>query len=291
MNKVSILIDGSTGTGKTAIIKDVASKIGLPIIVANPSNYSSTGYVGPSLTDILVEMLNKANGNLELAQRGIICFDEIDKLGGYNKEKRLEMKSAIQRELLTLIGGSVYEIRYEGEVIQFDTSNITFIGMGAFTDIRDMKMSENNTRKIGINVGGDNEKEKTYVIEEQDYINYGIERELIGRFKVITYTRDYSVDDYKNILLNSTISPLKGFIESVKLLSDNTIEEITYSDDFVEEVALIAYNDKFGARGLQNIMSNLKSYFLMDILTKKITKIELTVDLLKKIKEGAIRKC
>lgn len=287
LNKTSILLDGSTGTGKTAIIKDIADNIGVPIIITNPSNYSSTGYVGASLSDILLELLKKANGDLKLAERGIVCFDEIDKLGGYDKSRRLEMKSAIQRELLTLIGGTIYEINYNDSKINFDTSKITFFGLGAFTDIRDIKMNKNSTKKIGFN--NDNEEENTYVITEQDYIDYGLERELMGRFKVILYTKDYSINDYKNILLNSSISPLKGFIDTVKLLSDNTIE-VTYSDDFVDAVAFSAYNDKFGARGVQKIMSTLKSYFLKRILCKEIQKINLTADLLNELKEMSIRK-
>jgi ATP-dependent Clp protease ATP-binding subunit ClpX len=287
LNKTSILLDGSTGTGKTAIIKDIADNIGVPIIITNPSNYSSTGYVGASLSDILVELLKKANGDLKLAERGIVCFDEIDKLGGYDKSRRLEMKSAIQRELLTLIGGTIYEINYNDSKINFDTSKITFFGLGAFTDIRDIKMNKNSTKKIGFN--NDTEEENTYVITEQDYIDYGLERELMGRFKVILYTKDYSINDYKNILLNSSISPLKGFIDTIKLLSDNTIE-VTYSDDFVDAVAFSAYNDKFGARGVQKIMSTLKSYFLKRILCKEIQKINLTADLLNELKEMSIRK-
>lgn len=287
LNKTSILLDGSTGTGKTAIIKDIADNIGVPIIITNPSNYSSTGYVGASLSDILVELLKKANGDLKLAERGIVCFDEIDKLGGYDKSRRLEMKSAIQRELLTLIGGTIYEINYNDSKINFDTSKITFFGLGAFTDIRDIKMNKNSTKKIGFN--NDNEEENTYVITEQDYIDYGLERELMGRFKVILYTKDYSINDYKNILLNSSISPLKGFIDTIKLLSDNTIE-VTYSDDFVDAVAFSAYNDKFGARGVQKIMSTIKSYFLKRILCKEIQKINLTADLLNELKEMSIRK-
>lgn len=284
--KASILLDGPTGTGKTAILKEVADKLSLPIVITSSTTYSSVGYVGSSLTDILVKLMEKANGDLELAQKGIVCVDEIDKFGGYSRNDELVMKRAVQQDLLTFISGGKFNIQFSGKSYEFDTSNLTFIGTGAFTSLRDKKIEENSSKKTTIGFINTNEEElkqeKQYTITPQDYIDYGLERELIGRFALLTSTRAYSVEDYKNILLKSTISPLKTFIEFAKSFG---IEEVIYADEFIQEASEMAYRANFGARGLHQIISNLKNLLLIDIINSNSKSITLTVEMLKKSEE------
>lgn len=102
-NKVNILLDGPTGTGKTLILEQVAEKLSLPIFVTPVTNYSTTGYKGADLTDVLVKLLDEAGGDLELAERGIVAFDEFDKLGSRTKDEGLSMRKALQQELLTVL--------------------------------------------------------------------------------------------------------------------------------------------------------------------------------------------
>ena len=292
--KASILLDGPTGTGKTAIIKEVADRLSLPMVITSATAYSGTGYVGGSITDILVKLLEKTKGNLELAQRGIVCLDEFDKLGqSPNEGNNLKMKTAVQQELLAFISGTKYDIEYMGKTIEFDTSNLTFIGMGAFTKIRDQKIAERLMQSKNHTIGfasydesGKEETNNTYVMTEQDYINFGLERELIGRFSLLTSTKAYSIDDYKNILLKSSISPLKMFIEFAKSFG---VESVNYDDDFIQMAAEIAYKDNFGARGLQKIISNLKNSLLLEIMNNKTKSINLTTEMLKKSEQKNIR--
>ena len=293
--KASILLDGPTGTGKTAIIKEVADRLSLPMVITSATAYSGTGYVGGSLTDILVKLLDKTKGNLELAQRGIVCLDEIDKLGqSPNETNNLKMKTAVQQELLTFISGAKFDIEYMGKTVEFDTSSLTFIGMGAFTKIREQKIAEKimQSKKhttIGFassDESKEQENDNTYVMTAQDYINFGLERELIGRFSLLTSTKSYSIDDYKNILVKSSISPLKMFIEFAKSFG---VESITYDDGFIQMIAEMAYKDNFGARGLQKIVSNLKNSLLLEIMNSKTKSIILTTEMLKKAEEKNIR--
>lgn len=293
--KASILLDGPTGTGKTAIIKEVADRLSLPIVITSSTAYSGTGYVGGSLTDILVKLLDKTMGNLELAQRGIVCLDEIDKLGqSPNETNNLKMKNAVQQELLTFLSGAKFDIEYIGRTIEFDTSNLTFIGMGAFTKIREQKITEKLMKSqkhttIGFANDDEDKEEKqdnTYVITAQDYIKFGLERELIGRFSLLTSTKAYSTEDYKNILVNSSISPLKMFIEFSKSFG---VENVIYDDDFIQMMAEMAYRDNFGVRGLQKIVSNLKNSLLLEIMNSKSKTINLTTDMLRKSEEKNIR--
>lgn len=290
VQKTSILLDGPTGTGKTAIIKEVASQLSLPIVIVNASSFSATGYVGDSLSDILFDLYKKSNSDLELAQRGIICIDEIDKLGGMSKDKELSMRRAVQQELLTFISGSKVVVRDLKK--EFDTSNITFIGMGAFTQIRDRKIEEKRHASkplIGFNtfLGNNTDDDQTYIMTEQDYIDYGLERELVGRFSLLTSTRTYSVEDFKNILLNSSLSPLKSFILFANSFG---VEVVSYGDDFIQLVSEKAYDAGFGVRGLHKIFSDLKNSMLLDIINNKTNKIELTVDMLKKLEEKKVKK-
>lgn len=285
--KASILLDGPTGTGKTAIIKEVADKLSLPIVITSSTAYSGIGYVGGTLTDILVKLLDKTKGDLQLAQRGIVCLDEIDKLGqNPNESSNLKMKTAVQQELLTFISGAKFDIEYMGRTIEFDTSYLTFIGMGAFTKIRDQKIAEKmlnkqKSRTIGFGSVEEQAEEKqednTYTMTAQDYINFGLERELIGRFSLLTSTKAYSIEDYKNILLKSSISPLKMFTEFAKSFGTETV---TYEEDFIQMMAEIAYKDNFGARGLQQIVSNLKNSLLLEIMNSKSNTINLTTEML-----------
>lgn len=296
IQKASILLDGPTGTGKTAIIKEIADKLSLPIIITSSTAYSETGYVGGSLSDILVKLLEKAKGNLQLAQRGIVCLDEIDKLAqDPNDTNKIKMKTAVQQELLTYISGTKIDIEYKGKTIEFDTSNLTFIGMGAFTKIREQKIAEKlRQSKKHATIGfasteeesKDNIADNTYVMTAQDYIAFGLERELIGRFSLLASTKAYSIEDYKNILTKSSISPLKMFIEFTKSFG---VEDVTYDDDFIQMMAEMAYKDNFGARGLQKIVSNLKNSMLLEIMNGKNKIINLTVEMLKKSEEKNIR--
>ncbi len=292
--KTSILLDGPTGTGKTAIMKEIADIISLPIVITSSTAYSGTGYVGSSLTDILETLLIITEGNIELAQRGIVCFDEFDKLAQKaNETNELKMKTAIQQELLTFIGGAEFDITYEGETIKFDTSNLTIIGMGAFTKLREEKIKRKligpQKRRIGFYYSeetNDIKNDNTYIMTEQDYIDFGLERELVARFPLLISTKAYTIEDYKNILLRSTISPLKMFIEFVKIFG---IESVAYDSDFIQMMAEMAYRDNFGARGLQKIVTNLKNSLLLDIINSKIKTIYLTTEMLRKSEEKNIK--
>ena len=108
-SKANILMDGSTGTGKTFILEEVASMLSLPIVVTGATKYSSVGYKGDDITNILYKLLDKSDGNLELAERGIVAFDEFDKLG-VSSDQDIAMRRAVQQELLTFISGSTFDV-------------------------------------------------------------------------------------------------------------------------------------------------------------------------------------
>ena len=292
--KVSILLDGSTGTGKTAILKDIASKLNLPIDIVNANSFSETGYVGPTITDILSRLLKQANGNLELAERGIIVLDEIDKIATPDTYEGKDMKKGVQEELLAFIGGGKYDVSTSNSFIKtsttFDTSKITFILSGAFTKLRESKIKEQEKKfnGIGFNTAYSNAKNE-YEITAQDYIDYGLMREFFGRIKVLTSTRSYTKEDLRKILLESRISPLKNLEKTAQMFGYNGL---TYNEDFINEICEEAMKLDTGARGLQSIMSGIQNMILMNLINREYNEdepIDINNNILSEYKKGNIR--
>ena len=259
-----IFLDGPSGTGKTAIIKEIAEKIGVPFLVTSMGEYSATGYVGGSLENILVELYNKANGDLELAQRGVVVLDEIDKLI-FSGANALVMKKAVQHDLLKLLGGGKYVITvgnglFGSRTIEFDTSKLTFAGIGALTDLRTKKTAVKSHMGFGeskvISMTGN------YSITPADLIEIGFEKELIGRFNVFLHTEDYDVVALERILRESAISPVLGFKNWV----EGNDKHLEITDDTYLAIAECAHKLNTGARSLQTIMNNVRSHYIKEIM-------------------------
>lgn len=294
--KASILLDGETGTGKTAILKDIAKQLGLPIVIASSTNFSGTGYVGASVTDLLKDLLEQADGDLDMAERGIIVFDEVDKIAFQkNAIAGVDMKEEVQHELLTFIGGGEYEVAKDGYPfggsVKFNTSKNTFILSGAFTNLREEKIEsvKKSSHVMGFSANEEVVKNE-YTVTPEDYIRYGLMREFFGRIKVLTSTNSYNIDDFKNILINSKISPLANFEKTVKMYG---YKGINYSDEFLNKVAEEGISMKTGARGLQTVMSGILNNMLDGLINGEFDKdkpITLTPELLDNYKKIFTRK-
>lgn len=259
-----IFIDGPTGTGKTAITREITEKLGIPFTSSSVTNYSSTGYVGGDITDVLKELYRKADGDLEKSQRGIIVFDEFDKIA-YSRSGGLEMKKAVQQQLLDFLGGGKYNIRVGNSIfdmneIEFDTSKLTFVCLGALTDLRSKKTETRQT--IGFGQTSQSSEEQTYSITPQDLMSIGLERELVGRFNTYLHTDDYSKESLEKILRESTISPLIGFKKWIEARGKQLIiDEKVYG-----LIAEQAYELNTGARSLQTVMNNIRTSFIREVL-------------------------
>ncbi len=258
-----IFLDGPTGTGKTAITREITEKLGIPFTSSSVTNYSSTGYVGEDITDTLKELYKKADGDLEKAQRGIIVFDEFDKIT-YSQTRGLEMKKAVQQQLLDFLGGGKYRLRignniFDMKEIEFDTSKLTFICLGALTDLRSQKTEKKQL--IGFGSSQQNNK-KDYTITPQDLIGIGLERELVGRFNTYLHTNDYSRENLSKILKESTISPLIGFRQWI----ESKGKKLQIDDDVYNLIADQAYELNTGARSLQTVMNNIRTPFIKEVL-------------------------
>lgn len=274
-----IFLDGPTGTGKTAITREITQRLDIPFTATSVTNYSSTGYVGGDITDTLKELYKKANGNLEKAQRGIIVFDEFDKIA-YSRSDDLKMKKAIQQQLLDFLGGGKYTLHVGGifdtKTIEFDTSKLTFICLAALTDLR----SQKTEKKQSIGFGSSQQiDQKDYTITPQDLIGFGLERELVGRFNVYLHTNDYSKESLIRILKESTISPLIGFRKWVEASG----KKLEIDDDVYDLIVDQAYELNTGARSLQTVMNNIRTPFIKEVLRGPSDTIYLDSETVKKI--------
>lgn len=285
-----IFLDGSTGTGKTAITREITKELDIPFIATSVTKYSATGYVGGDLTDILKDLLNKANGDIEKAQRGIVVLDEFDKLA-YNDREGQTMKQAVQQQLLDFMGGGKYNIQgsgglfgglFGGSPTEFDTSKLTFVCLGALTNLRENKQEIKQT--IGFGEQEQPKQVQEYSITPQDLIDLGLERELVGRFNTYLHTEEYSKEDLLKILKESTISPLIGFEKWVTSKNKQlNIEEGTY-----EAIAQAAYELNTGARSLQTVMNNIRTPFLKEVIRGTDPIITLDENTVRKISDNAV---
>lgn len=265
----NILLVGPTGVGKTLIAKEISKKLNVPFVCIDSNNYTQAGYVGETITNCLEQLYIKSNYNKELAEKGIVFIDEIDKLA-QNSSTDYIKTLGVQDALLKLLEGQEYNLTIgkEKSAILFDSSKVTFIAAGAFNNITSPKLEKG----IGF--------EKSLVVKN-DYhnnineklIQYGMKNELIGRFSKIVLLNELKVEDMKKIIL----SEKSIFNFYVSLFSNYGIKFI-YDDSFIDEVARYAYNCFGGARGINKVLENIFADCLWEIYTMNKNYSSLTVN-------------
>lgn len=246
--KENILIYGSTGTGKTEILKRISKLYNIPIVIEDATSLSETGYVGRKITDMLEDLCLAANNDIKLAEKGILVIDEFDKLAEKSGDNQSHVsRLGVQRSLLKLLDGTLFYFNNK----KFDTSKLTVVGLGAFTGI----------------TNGDDYKQ----ITTNDFMNYGIMRELIGRFSKTIAMNPLSKEDIIKILKESDFSPLNTYKKLFDMLKVN----FDFSDEFIEYIAELAISKKSGARSLKTVFDDCISSALFRIFAGEYSSISL----------------
>ena len=246
--KENILIYGSTGTGKTEILKRISRLYNIPIVIEDATSLSETGYQGRNITDMLEDLYLAAGKDISLAEKGILVIDEFDKLAEKSGDTQSHVsRLGVQRSLLKLLDGSLFYFDDK----KFDTSRLSVVALGAFTGIVDNDDYSN--------------------VSSVDFVNYGIMRELMGRFSKTISMNPLEKEDIIKILRESDFSPLNTYKKLFEMLDVN----FEFNDDFVEYVAELSISKKSGARSLKTVFDDCISSALFRIFAGEYSSISL----------------
>lgn len=265
IQKSNILMIGSTGSGKTYLAQSLAKFLGVPFAIADATTLTEAGYVGEDVENILLTLLQSADFDNKLAEKGIVYIDEIDKLSRKSENMSTTRDvggEGVQQALLKIIEGTVSRVPLSGgrkhpqaECVDIDTSNILFICGGAFSGLEKIIEQRNNKGKsIGFNadvkVIGDNDNMDLSDVQQKDLVKYGIMPELIGRLPVVTTLNPLSETDLVRILTEPKNALTKQYQE---LLAMDGVK-LEFEEDALKRIAELAIKKEIGARGLRSII-------------------------------------
>lgn len=268
--KTNLLIVGGSGTGKTETIKQLSNMLDIPYTIEDATKFTKEGYIGASVSDMLVDLLIAADYDVEKAESGILVIDEIDKKVNSTEVMNDVSGASVLKSLLKIVEGTVVTIPdmtdENGKELQFDTSNLIVIFMGAFSGLSEIRDKRLNKKQIGFDTGKPKHlslRQKQNQFLKKDFVKYGMTEEFMGRIDTIVEMRNLEMDDLVKILTKSRLSP---FIRYQQFLAEMGIS-LSYEADIFNEIAKQSLSAETGARELYNITNYVFDNIVYDVLS------------------------
>ena len=280
IQKSNILLIGPTGSGKTLIAKTIAKMLDLPFAIADATSLTEAGYVGEDVENILLKLIQNANWNIPLAERGIIFIDEIDKIANKSDSASITRDvsgEGVQQALLKIIEGTEANVPPQGgrkypnqEYIKINTNNILFICGGAFDGIEKIIKQRLGKKSIGFNKTTILNEDSEYLkyLDSQDIVKYGLIPEFVGRLPIISCLNKLTEEDMINILSK----PKNSLVNQYQKLFNIDDIELTFTDDALKLIAKTAIRRELGARGLRSILEEIMEDLMFESPSKDIKK-------------------